>query len=115
MYLTSHYVCNLSLLIQDELNIVVGVETREVTVRNRLLGRGSYVLVFNSQGELFVSRRSDGKVQSCIVPKPHCRHSCMAAAGSIWFQESTSLVLQFTNRNNQPDLALLCLIRFLPS
>jgi hypothetical protein len=47
---------------QDENNNVVGAQPRDVTVKNRLLGRGSYVLVFNSRGELFVTKRSDSKV-----------------------------------------------------
>lgn len=45
----------------NEDNEVVGAEPRSVTVKNRLLGRGAYVLVFNSKSELLVSRRSDKK------------------------------------------------------
>ena len=51
---------------QDEDNQVVGAQPRDVTVRNRLLGRGAYVLVFNPQGHLFVSKRHESKV--CIGP-----------------------------------------------
>ncbi|KXZ50213.1 hypothetical protein GPECTOR_17g850 [Gonium pectorale] len=46
---------------QDEDNRVVGAEPRDVTVRNRLLGRGAYVLVSNREGELLVSKRSSSK------------------------------------------------------
>lgn len=42
---------------------MVGAEPRDVTVRNRLLGRGSYVLVRNGAGELLVSKRSSKKVR----------------------------------------------------
>ncbi|EFJ50066.1 hypothetical protein VOLCADRAFT_89051 [Volvox carteri f. nagariensis] len=45
-------------VIVDEHNRVVGAEPRDVTVRNRLLGRGSYVFVTNDLGELLVSKRS---------------------------------------------------------
>lgn len=48
-------------VIVDEHNNVVGAEPRDVTVRNRLLGRGSYVLVRNGAGELLVSKRSSKK------------------------------------------------------
>ncbi|KAG2498551.1 hypothetical protein HYH03_003302 [Edaphochlamys debaryana] len=48
-------------VIVDEQNRVVGHEPRDVTVRNRLLGRGSYVLVSNGAGELLVSKRSSRK------------------------------------------------------
>ncbi|GIL61198.1 hypothetical protein Vafri_15591 [Volvox africanus] len=48
-------------VIVDEQNRVVGAEPRDVTVRNRLLGRGSYVLVTNCEGELLVSKRSANK------------------------------------------------------
>ncbi|GLI65735.1 hypothetical protein VaNZ11_009341 [Volvox africanus] len=48
-------------VIVDEQNRVVGAEPRDVTVRNRLLGRGSYVLVTNYNGELLVSKRSASK------------------------------------------------------
>jgi isopentenyldiphosphate isomerase len=44
-------------VIVDEHNNVVGAATRHETVSKRLLGRGAYVLVFNSAGQLFVSRR----------------------------------------------------------
>ncbi|PNH04142.1 hypothetical protein TSOC_009729 [Tetrabaena socialis] len=42
-------------VIVDERNQVVGAQPRDVTVRNRLLGRGSYVLVRSAAGELLVS------------------------------------------------------------
>ncbi|GLC44019.1 hypothetical protein PLESTB_000220500 [Pleodorina starrii] len=48
-------------VIVDEHNRVVGAEPRDDTVRNRLLGRGSYVLVTNDRGELLVSKRSANK------------------------------------------------------
>ncbi|GIL79236.1 hypothetical protein Vretimale_16429 [Volvox reticuliferus] len=48
-------------VIVDEQNRVVGAEPRDVTVRNRLLGRGSYVMVTNANGELLISKRSTSK------------------------------------------------------
>lgn len=48
-------------VIVDENNNVIGAATRYETVSKRLLGRGSYVLVFNSAGQLFVSQRSKAK------------------------------------------------------
>jgi isopentenyldiphosphate isomerase len=48
-------------VIVDEDNNVVGAQPRDITVRNRLLGRGSYVLLFNQQKQLFVSKRSISK------------------------------------------------------
>lgn len=45
-------------VIVDEENNVVGAATRYETVSKRLLGRGSYVLVFNTAGQLFVTQRS---------------------------------------------------------
>ncbi|GFR49122.1 hypothetical protein Agub_g10920 [Astrephomene gubernaculifera] len=48
-------------VIVDEHNRVVGAKPRDVTVRNRLLGRGSYVLVSNPEGQLLVSKRSSSK------------------------------------------------------
>lgn len=50
-------------LSQDENNNVVGAQPRSVTVRKRLLGRGAYTLVFNSKGQLLVSKRSQLKVR----------------------------------------------------
>jgi isopentenyldiphosphate isomerase len=44
-------------VIVDEHNNLIGAATRHETVSKRLLGRGAYVLVFNSTGQLFVSRR----------------------------------------------------------
>jgi isopentenyldiphosphate isomerase len=44
-------------IIVDEQNNVIGAATRRETVSKRLLGRGAYVLVFDSAGQLFVSRR----------------------------------------------------------
>lgn len=40
---------------------MVGAEPRDKTVRERLLGRGAYTLVFNSGGDLLVSKRSSSK------------------------------------------------------
>lgn len=48
-------------VIVDENNQVVGSATRKETVSRRLLGRGSYVLVFNVAQQLFVSKRSHSK------------------------------------------------------
>lgn len=48
-------------VIVDENNQVVGSATRKETVSRRLLGRGSYVLVFNAAQQLFVSKRSHSK------------------------------------------------------
>ncbi|WIA14357.1 hypothetical protein OEZ85_002886 [Tetradesmus obliquus] len=48
-------------VIVDEQNNVIGAATRRETVSQRLLGRGAYVLVFDSSGQLFVSRRSMAK------------------------------------------------------
>lgn len=45
----------------DENNQVLRGEPRDITVSQRLLGRGSYVLVFDGQGRLLVSRRSGSK------------------------------------------------------
>ncbi|KAG2445526.1 hypothetical protein HXX76_000141 [Chlamydomonas incerta] len=51
-------------VIVDEQNRVVGAQPRDVTVRNRLLGRGAYVLVFSPPsegGQLLVYKRSSRK------------------------------------------------------
>jgi hypothetical protein len=48
-------------VIVDENNQVVGSATRKETVSRRLLGRGSYTLVFNAAQQLFVSKRSHNK------------------------------------------------------
>ena len=52
--------------VQNEDNQVLRGESRSVTVRNRLLGRGSYVAVFDHTGDqLLVSQRSDTKACCC--------------------------------------------------
>ena len=48
-------------VIVDENNNIVDAQPRNITVRNRLLGRGSYVLLLNPQQQLFVSKRSTSK------------------------------------------------------
>eukprot|EP00955_Chlamydomonas_euryale_P079902 363357-Chlamydomonas_euryale.AAC.1 len=53
---------------QDENNTVVGAEPRSVTVRNRLLGRGAYTLVFNQSNELLVSKRTASKGSAGRLP-----------------------------------------------
>jgi len=45
----------------DADNVVVGAATRKELVANRMRGRGSYVLLFDRRGRLFVSRRSERK------------------------------------------------------
>lgn len=49
---------------QDENNAVVGAQPRDITVKNRLLGRGAYVLVLSEANELLVSKRTTSKVTS---------------------------------------------------
>ena len=48
---------------QDEQNRVIDSQPRSVTVKQRLLGRGAYVLVLNEAGELLVSKRTTSKVR----------------------------------------------------
>lgn len=48
-------------VIVNENNVVIGAAPRRETVAKRLLGRGAYVLLFDGQGKLFVSRRSAHK------------------------------------------------------
>jgi hypothetical protein len=50
------------LMLQDEGNNVLRGEPRSVTVQQRLLGRGAYMLMFDSAGSLLVSQRSESKV-----------------------------------------------------
>ncbi len=47
--------------IVDEENQVIGAVTRKIMRQQGLIHRASYILVFNTQGELFIQKRSQDK------------------------------------------------------
>lgn len=45
-------------IIVDEQNLPIGAVTRKIMRQQRLIHRATYILVFNSAGELFIQKRS---------------------------------------------------------
>ena len=45
-------------IIVDEQNQPIGAVTRKIMRQQRLIHRATYILVFNTQGELFIQKRS---------------------------------------------------------